>query len=82
MSDQTHHPESGSDKPLFRQADAQEQIYAPHQIPGALNEDQARDTNEPVVPGTLSTAIDTPIPGAKAVNDPLDQDDDIARRAR
>ena len=79
MSDQ--HPDS--DKPLFRQADAQEQIYAPQQLPGALNKDQGRDANEPIVPGTLSTGIDTPIPGAKAINDPLDRDDeDLARRAR
>jgi hypothetical protein len=77
MSDQTNQP----DRPLFQQADAQEHLYAPHQLPRDPDED--RDTNEPIVPGTLSTGIDTPIPGAKAVNDPLDRDDeDLARRAR
>lgn len=74
-----HRPDN--DKPLFQQADAHERLYAPQQLP--RDPDQDRDANEPVVPGTLSSAIDTPIPGAKAVNDPLDRDDeDLARRTR
>jgi hypothetical protein len=86
MSDQTHDREGG-DKPLFRQTDAQERLYAPQQVPGAIrddiDEDRARDATEPVVPGTVSSAIDTPIPGAKAIDDPLDRENqDLQRRAR
>jgi len=87
MSDQTHHSGSENDKPLFSQTDAQERLYAPQQVPGAipdaLDEDRAGNATEPIVPGTLSSAIDTPIPGAKAVSDPLDRDNEnLADRAR
>lgn len=78
MSDRTPDTNDRNDGPLFKQMDEQERIYAPQQVPGELHTDQgderALGVNETVVPGTLSTGIDTPIPGAKALDGDLDRD--------
>lgn len=83
MSDRTPDPGDRNDGPLFKQADEQERIYAPQQVPGELPQDQERalGVTETVVPGTLSTGIDTPIPGAKALDGDLDRDASDRSRA-
>jgi len=81
MSEHAQEADEHNTKPLFQQADAQEQVYAPQQIPGALDGRSGEGSlaTEPIVPGTPSTAIDTPIPGAKAIDGSLD--DDAATRS-
>ncbi|MBV9787400.1 MAG: hypothetical protein JOZ51_04470 [Chloroflexi bacterium] len=76
MSDRGSDTGDRSDRPLFKQMDEQERIYAPQQVPGELPQDQERElgVTETVVPGTLATGIDTPIPGAKALEGDLDRD--------
>ncbi|HEX6287817.1 MAG TPA: hypothetical protein VFZ66_01430 [Herpetosiphonaceae bacterium] len=84
MSDRTQNTGSSGDRPLFQNMDEQERIYAPQQVPGEISDEldergaRAAGT-EPIVPGTPTTAIDTPIPGAKAI-DPLDRDEPTRSR--
>jgi hypothetical protein len=77
MSDQEQHTGDRSDR-LFKQTDEQERIYAPQQMPAQRDDD--RPETEPIVPGTVSSAIDTPIPGAKAID--TDGQDDVRERSR
>lgn len=85
MSDRTPDTGDRNDGPLFKQMDEQERTYAPQQIPGELGthqgDERALGVTETVVPGTLSTGIDTPIPGAKALDDDLDRDADDRSRS-
>ena len=83
MSDQPQSTDDRNNRPLFQQTDEQERIYAPQQVPGELrgDQDQGFGVTETVVPGTLSTGIDTPIPGAKAGNDDLDRNETGRSRA-
>ncbi|HEY0602232.1 MAG TPA: hypothetical protein VGD58_04930 [Herpetosiphonaceae bacterium] len=78
MSDRAPEPGDRDDRPLFKNMDEQERIYAPQQVPSELRADQdeerALGVTETVVPGTLATGIDTPIPGAKALDGDLDRD--------
>lgn len=78
MSDRAPDTGDRNDRPLFQQTDEQERIYAPQQVPGELRDDQGEEralgVTETVVPGTLATGIDTPIPGAKALDGDLDRD--------
>lgn len=83
MSDQPQSTDDRNDRPLFQQMDEQERIYAPQQVPGKLDDRTERTlgVTETVVPGTLSTGIDTPIPGAKALDDDLDRNETDRSRA-
>jgi hypothetical protein len=77
MSDRASNTGDRSDEPLFKQMDEQERIYAPQEMPGEPPDPGAADSlgvTETVVPGTLATGIDTPIPGAKALGGDLDRD--------
>ncbi|HEY0738081.1 MAG TPA: hypothetical protein VGD69_24405 [Herpetosiphonaceae bacterium] len=78
MSDQAPDTGDRDDRPLFKNMDEQERIYAPQQVPGDLRADQGEEralgVTETVVPGTLATGIDTPIPGAKTLDGDLDRD--------
>jgi hypothetical protein len=84
MSDRAPDTGDRNDRPLFKQMDEQERIYAPQQVPGEPPDPGREGTlglTETVVPGTLSTGIDTPIPGAKALDGDLDRDASDRSRA-
>ena len=77
MSDRASDAGDRSDRPLFKNMDEQERIYAPQEMPGEPPDPGAErelGLTETVVPGTLATGIDTPIPGAKALEGDLDRD--------
>ncbi len=80
MSQQEQEPGSQNNQRLFKQMDAQEQIYAPQQVPGAPGDgsDDGGVRNETIVPSTPLTAIDQPIPSAQAIDASLEHDDHAA----
>lgn len=61
MSDRPEHSSESTHQPLFQQADEQERIYAPEQVPDAL---PGAENNDPdthaAVPPAPTTSITTP----------------------